>query len=121
MVHVHIHGNLGHKPELTDAENPFVRFSIASNRRYKQETYTTWVRCKAFGSLAKVIAEHLDKGSEAVIFGRLDTYQFEKEGVKVHGYDVIVTEVDFCGSRTSAKSEEDASIEETQPTTGSDD
>lgn len=56
----------------------------------------------AWGSQARIIAEHATVGSELFISGRLVQYQYKHEnGKTVHDNSIVVEQFDF-GSRPAA-------------------
>ena len=74
-------------------------FGIASNRRYRkddewQET-TSFFDCVAFNDLADNIAATLDKGSRAIVTGRLDQSTYtDRDGNERNKLEVTV---EACG------------------------
>lgn len=104
LNHTTFIGHLGAKPELrhTATGMPVTNFNVASSRIYyngndeKQEE-TTWVRVVAWGGLAQVVVDHLDKGSKVAIDGRLQTHRFvSRESQREHSYlQVVASSVHF--------------------------
>ncbi len=89
-----IMGRLTQSPEVFTSENGYVvRFTIANNG-YKEETY--FIPCVAFGKNAETVKNHLDKGDQIVVVGKLTqrTYQ-AKDGNKRTAFEVIVNEITF--------------------------
>lgn len=99
-------GRLGNDPETkyTQGGTAVTTFSLATSRKRKdrdgnEREETQWHRCKAFDKKAEVIAEHVRKGDQLFVEGRVEYWQVEKDGVKRSGADVIVEHFEFCGGR----------------------
>ena len=92
-----IHGHLGKKPELreTAAGKKVTNLNVASTEREK----TTWVEVAVWDKLAEICVEHLDKGSEVLVFGSLIQSTYEKEGNKIYTLRVSANTVKFCGKK----------------------
>lgn len=101
-------GNLGSDPELKDVGSTQVcNFSVAVNESWKYKSgdkkeHTEWFRCQAWGRRGEVIAEHLHKGSQVYIEGRLRTRKWEdKDGNNRYSTDVVVQDCQFLGKGKS--------------------
>ncbi|GAB1468347.1 hypothetical protein MASR2M64_10650 [Candidatus Cloacimonadota bacterium] len=75
-----VSGRIGNDIELkyTPKGTPVVRFVIASDRSYKDEsdqwqTVTSWIDCVAWSKTAEQIASQTHKGSAVIVEGRVDT------------------------------------------------
>ena len=98
-------GNLGQDPTMryTPAGQAVTNFSVASNHRYKtasgeQREEVEWFSCQAWGRLAEITNEHLRKGSQVYIEGRLKSRTYETQnGNTRFSNDITVTEVQFLG------------------------
>jgi len=97
-------GYIGQKPELryTQAGKPVCNFSLATSSRYKQgdewKEDTEWHRITAWGKQAESVAQHLDKGSQAYIEGRLNTRKWEdRDGNTRQTTEIIANSVVFVG------------------------
>jgi single-strand DNA-binding protein len=71
-------GNLGRDPEMRYTPNgaPVTNFSIATNERWtdsdgEAQERTTWFRISAWGRLAEVTNEYLNKGRQVMVVGTL--------------------------------------------------
>jgi single-strand DNA-binding protein len=60
---------------------------------------TEWVRVKAFGRLADIMAQYLSKGSKVFITGKFTTRQWEKDGVKHYSTEIIANNMQMLDSR----------------------
>lgn len=88
-------GNLGNNPMLRDANGtPVCSFSVATTERWKdgqgnRQEKTEWHRIVAWGNLANICAEYLDKGSKVYIEGKNKTRKWTDQN-KVERY---ITEI----------------------------
>lgn len=102
-------GNLTRDPELrtTQSGTTLCSFGLAVNRRRKSEgqpevdffTVTVWQQ------LGEVCAKYLRKGRKCCVVGRLQTRQYEKDGVKHTVTDIIAEDVEFLSSARDAGQE----------------
>ncbi len=104
-------GNLTRDPEMryTPQGTSVCNFGIAVNRKYKQgEEYkeeVTFVNIVVFGKQADTCAQYLNKGSSALIEGRLQERRWETEdGQKRSKHEVVAQSVRFMprGSKGAA-------------------
>jgi len=77
---------------------------LAVNRRSKgrdgeAKEEVLFVDCTAFGKTAEVMAQHLSKGREVLIEGRLKLDQWESDGQRRSKLSVVVEEFQFVGPR----------------------
>ena len=114
-------GNLTRKPEIryTPSGNGIADFGLASNRRYRQgedlKEESCFVDVTVFGSTAKAVAEHLDKGRKVLVEGRLRFRQWQTEvGQKRSKIEVVADRVNFLpqGSRNGNGDGNAAGMEE---------
>lgn len=80
LNHIVVSGRIGNEIELkyTPKGAPVVKFAIAHDRNYKDEsdqwqTVTSWIDCVAWNKWAEFCANNLKKGSPVIIEGRLET------------------------------------------------
>jgi single-strand DNA-binding protein len=98
-------GNLGADPEVRYASSgaAVVNFRIATsenwtNKEGGKETRTEWHRIVAFGKLAEICAEYLNKGKQVYIEGRLQSRSWEdKEGNKRWTTEIVANNVVMLG------------------------
>lgn len=96
-------GYLGKDPELKYLPDgtAIATFSVASTEKRKDRSgetqdQTTWFRCNAFGKLADVCAQYLNKGSQVYLEGRLSVQQYaDRDGNQRTSLDVRLSEVQF--------------------------
>lgn len=107
---VQLIGNLGNAPEIKTTENgkKMARFSIATNESYKNAkgeriTETQWHNLVAWGKVAEIAAQYLEKGKEVAIEGKLVNRSYEdKTGQKKFITEIQVNELLLLGSRQNA-------------------
>ena len=104
MNSVQLLGRLTRDPEVryTDGGSTIARFSIAVDRRFKQEGGETadFISCIAFGRTAEFIEKYFAKGVKIALNGRIQTGSYtNKDGVKVYTTDVVVENVEFAESK----------------------
>ena len=95
-------GRLTRDPELSFLANqtPVAGFGLAVNRKYKDKEEVMFIDCTAFGKTAEIMSEHLTKGRQALIEGRLTLDQWtSKDGQKCSRHKVVVDRFDFIGGR----------------------
>jgi len=105
-------GNLGRDPEmrLTQGGTAVCQLSVATTRSYvdksdKRVEETEWHRVTVWSNLAELCGQHLSKGRQVYVEGRLKTRSYEdKEGVKRYVTDIIADTVQFLGKRSEGAS-----------------
>lgn len=98
-------GNLGKDPEIRFVANgnAVCNFSVAVNESWKdkggnKKERTEWVNIVVWGKLAEVCAEHLSKGKQVYLEGRLQTRQWDdKEGNKRHTTEMVANQMRMLG------------------------
>ncbi|MCR5177201.1 MAG: single-stranded DNA-binding protein, partial [Anaerovibrio sp.] len=59
-----------------------------------------FIPCVAWEKLAEIVANNLIKGSEVLVEGRMQVRSYDaQDGSKRYVTEVILTEVEFCGSK----------------------
>jgi len=98
-------GRLGQDPELRTTENgsSMVNFNLAHNEirmvNGNREQTPHWFRCVAFGSLAQLCSEYLNKGSRIGVSGSLRQRKWEtSDGDKRSTVDILVRDIEFLSS-----------------------
>jgi len=88
---VMIIGKLGRNPEMryTPSGRPVTSFSIATGRSWvnaegERREETEWFNVVAWGNLAEICKQHLSKGQQVYVEGRLQTRGWEDQGGKKH-------------------------------------
>ncbi len=96
-------GNLTRDPEIRylPSGTSVASFSVAVNSRYRQNNEVreevSFFDIVAFGKLGEICAEHLSKGREVLLEGRLRQRRWESEGVKRSKIEVVADNVQFLG------------------------
>lgn len=91
-------GNVGGDPEVrhTPNGNAVANITLATSDSWKdkntgqQQERTEWHRVVFFGRLAEVVGEYVRKGSKLYIEGRIQTREWEKDGVKRYTTEIVV-------------------------------
>ena len=100
-------GNLGNDPDVkhTPSGAAVANVSLATAERWKDKQTndwterTEWHRLVFFGRLAEIAGEYLRKGSQVYVEGRLQTREWEKDGVKRYSTEIVVNEMQMLGGR----------------------
>jgi single-strand DNA-binding protein len=91
-------GNVGGDPETRYMPNgnAITSITLATTDSWKdkqtgeQKDRTEWHRVVFFGKVAEIAGEYLRKGSQVYIEGRLQTREWEKDGVKRYTTEIVV-------------------------------
>lgn len=91
-------GNVGGDPETRYLPNgnAVTNITLATTDSWKdkqtgqQQDRTEWHRIVFFGKVAEIAGEYLRKGSQCYIEGRLQTREWEKDGVKRYTTEIVV-------------------------------
>jgi single-strand DNA-binding protein len=116
---VMIIGNLGKEPELryTPSGRPVTTFSVAVSRTWKgtngeHRSETEWFKIVAWGKLAEICKEYLNKGQQVYIEGRLQTRRWEdKEGQQRTTVEVVANEMTMLGDRRDKDQNDSAPVD----------
>lgn len=99
-------GRLGKDPEIryTPTGTAICNFSIATSEKRKNEKgevteKTEWHSIVALGKTAEICTEYLSKGSLVYIEGKLQTRNWEKDGVTHYKTEVLAQSVQFLESK----------------------
>ena len=101
MNKVFLVGNLTKDPELryTQSGKATARMSIAINQGYGDKQTTDFFNLIAWEKTAELCDKFLSKGSKVLVVGRLKNNNYEKDGVKHYGVDVIVNSIEFLDKK----------------------
>ena len=91
-------GTCGQDPETRylPSGNAVTNLSLATSEQWTDKQTgqkvekTEWHRVSLFGKVAEIAGEYLRKGSQVYIEGRLQTREWEKDGVKRYTTEIIV-------------------------------
>ena len=89
-------GNLTKDPELryTNAQKPYVSFSIAINRKWDGGEQTSYFDCVSWSDLALHVSESFNKGDRIIVVGRLEQRIWEApDGAKRSKIECVATDV----------------------------
>ncbi|HHH83371.1 MAG TPA: single-stranded DNA-binding protein [Chloroflexi bacterium] len=117
-------GHLGRDPEMryTPSGRPVTTFSVATTRSWhssdgERHEETEWFNVVAWGNLAEICNQHLRKGQQVYVEGRLQTRRWEdSEGNKHFTTELVAQEMIMLGERKDAgPSEYMAGSEDEEP------
>lgn len=90
-------GTCGQDPETRYLPNgnAVTNLSLATSEQWKDKSgqkqeKTEWHRVVLFGKVAEIAGQYLNKGSQVYIEGKLQTREWEKDGVKRYSTEVVV-------------------------------
>lgn len=91
-------GNCGGDPEVRYLPNgnAVANVTLATSDSWKdkqtgqQQERTEWHRVVFFGKVAEIVGQYASKGSKLYIEGRLQTREWEKDGIKRYTTEVVV-------------------------------
>ena len=94
-------GTLGRDPEVRtlSSGNAVANINLATDESYNDRTTgqkverTEWHRITVYGRLAEIVQQYLRKGSRAYFEGRLQTREWEKDGVKRYTTEIIANDM----------------------------
>lgn len=101
-------GRLGDNPQIrqTQTGEPMATFSIAVSEKWNdkqgnRQEKTEWVNIQAFGKLAEIMGQYLQKGSQVFISGKLQSRKYTgQDGVERTAVSILVNQMQMLGSRT---------------------
>lgn len=108
-------GHLGRDPEMrfTPSGRPVTTFSVATTRSWhsadgERHEETEWFNVVAWGSLAEICNQHLRKGQQVYVEGRLQTRRWEdSDGNKHYTTELVAKEMIILGERRESYSADD--------------
>jgi single-strand DNA-binding protein len=91
-------GTCGQDPEVRylPSGNAVTNLSLATSEQWTDKQTgqkvekTEWHRVSLFGKVAEIAGEYLRKGSQVYIEGKLQTREWEKDGIKRYTTEIIV-------------------------------
>lgn len=109
MNKVILSGNLTKDVEVryTQSGKATARMSIAINQGYGDKKTTDYFNLVAWEKTAELCGKYLSKGSKILVEGRLKNNNYEKDGVKHYGVDVIVTNLEFLDNKKKSANDYD--------------
>lgn len=108
-------GHLGRDPEMryTPSGRPVTTFSVATTRSWhsadgERHEETEWFNVVAWGSLAEICNQHLRKGQQVYVEGRLQTRRWEdSEGNKHYTTELVAKEMIMLGDKRETYTADD--------------
>jgi single-strand DNA-binding protein len=104
-------GNLGKDPEVryTASGQAVASFSLATSEKFKNkngdfEERTEWHRVTLWARLAEIAGEYLSKGKTVYIEGRLQTREYEKDGVKRYTTEIVGEKMQMLSPKGEGRS-----------------
>lgn len=103
-------GHLGRDPEMryTPSGRPVTSFSVVTTRTWtsaegERHEESEWFNVVAWGNLAEICNQYLNKGRQVYIEGRLQTRGWEdNDGKKHYRTELVASEMIVLGSRRSS-------------------
>lgn len=103
---VSVLGHAGSDAELkyTAGGKPVANFSVAVNESFKNSNgdnvdRVEWFRCVAWNGLAELVGQHVTRGKQLYLEGRVQTRKFDdKEGKARTTTEVVVSTLRLLGS-----------------------
>ena len=113
-------GNIGSEPEVRYLPNgnAVANVTLATSDSWKDkqtgqlQERTEWHRIVFFGKIAEVVGQYVSKGSKIYVEGRLQTREWEKDGIKRYTTEIIV---DMGGSMQMLDSRGDSQSDSQRP------
>jgi len=114
-------GYLGRDPEMryTPSGRPVTSFSVATSRSWvaangERREETEWFNVVAWGSLAEICKQHLYKGQQVYVEGRLQTRGWEgADGKKHYRTELVANEMIILGNRKRVEVPVESTAEDT--------
>lgn len=112
-------GHVGQDPDLryTPAGSAVANFNVATDESYKDKNTgqmvpkTEWHRVVMFGKLAEIAGQYLKKGSKVYIEGKLQTREWEKDGIKRYTTEINANEMQMLDGRPESHGGQSRSAE----------
>lgn len=119
---VMIIGRLGRDPEMrfTPSGRPVTSFSVATSRTWlnadgERREETEWFNIVAWAQLAEICKQHLVKGSQVYVEGRLQTRSWEDpDGKKHFRTELVASEMIVLGDRRGPSEEGTGYVESSE-------
>ena len=110
LNHIAVMGRLTRDPELrrTGSGIAVISFTVAVDRDFSNkdsgERETDFIDCVAWRSTGEFVAKYFQKGSMAVVDGRLQIRNWtDKDGNKRHSAEIVANSVYFGSSKKSTE------------------
>ena len=118
-------GTCGQDPEcrFLPNGNAVTNLSLATSEQWTDKQTgqkvekTEWHRVSMFGKVAEIAGEYLRKGSQVYIEGKLQTREWEKDGIKRYTTEIVVDmqgTMQLLGGRRDGDQQQDGSQPQAQ-------
>lgn len=100
-----IMGRLTAEPELktTNSNLSVCSFSVAVDRSFSKEKQTDFINVVAWRQTADFVSRYFHKGQMIAVQGSIQTRNYtDKNGNKRTAFEVVASEVSFCGSKAES-------------------
>jgi single-strand DNA-binding protein len=100
-------------PEVryTKDNKAIATINVAVDRRFNKDV-TDFFKCTAFGKTAEFVEKYIRKGTKVVIEGTVQNDNYEKDGVKHYGTNIIIEAIEFAESKKAGNTQPDASVDD---------
>lgn len=97
-------GNLTRDGELkyTNSGMAVCKFSIAVNKKFKDNESTSFFNCVIFGKFGEAVNQYLTKGLPVAVGGEVKQNKWEQDGQTRYGIDFIVDSMRMFGNRNNS-------------------
>jgi len=120
---IQIIGHLGKEPEMryTPSGRPVTTFTVAVSRTWntgdgERHSETEWFNVVAWGNLAEICKQYLNKGQQVYVEGRLQTRRWDdKEGVKHTNVEIVANEMMMVGDRADRRDQSNQAQNSSEP------
>ena len=86
------------------SEKEYTTFTIAVKRKLDKDK-TDFIDCVAFGNLVQPLSKYVGKGNRIIVEGELNINDFEKDGQKQRGFNVVVKDFYFVDFKENVQTE----------------
>ncbi|TQI68976.1 single-stranded DNA-binding protein [Clostridium sp. KNHs216] len=100
-----IKGRLVRDPEMrhTDSGKSVTNFSVAVNRRFQKDK-ADFFNVTAWEKTGEFVDKYFHKGQEIAVQGEMQSREYtDRDGNKRTAWDVIASNVEFCGSKSDSE------------------
>lgn len=96
-------------PEVryTKDNKAIATINVAVDRRFNKDI-TDFFKCTAFGKTAEFVEKYIRKGTKVVIEGTVQNDNYEKDGVKHYGTNIIIEAIEFAESKKAQEQPEES-------------
>ena len=111
LNHVCLDGRLTKDPEIryTQSKKAAASFRLAVNRDGEG---TDFLNCTAWDKTATFLEQYFKKGSRLILAGKVRSKEWEKDGKKQYGMEIVADRIYFGDSKKDAKPDAFEEIED---------